>query len=59
MTDITITLSVAEEARNTFSAGDNRACSDGRSGKNKCGDDEGTGARDRAPKKRPLYNRGE
>ena len=51
-----MTLSVAEKARSTSLAGDNRACSDGRSGKNKYGDGEGTEARDRAPKKRPLHN---
>jgi len=37
--------SVAKEA-NTFKAGDNRACSDGRSRKNKYGNSEGTRTRD-------------
>ena len=37
--------SVAEKS-NALSVGDNRACSDGRSRKNKYGDDEGTGTRD-------------
>ena len=49
---------MAEEARSTSSVGDNRARSDGRSGKNECGDNEGIGARDRGPKKRPLCNGG-
>jgi len=40
MTDISTILSIAEEAGNTPSVGDNRACSDGRSRKNKC--DNGT-----------------
>ena len=34
--DIAMTLSVAEET-NASSVGDNRACSDGRSGEDKCG----------------------
>ena len=57
MTDIAMTLSVAENA-NTFSAGGNRACSNGRSKKNKCDNGEGTEARNRDPKKRPLCNGG-
>jgi len=40
-TDIATTPSVAEET-NTSSAGDNRACSDGRSRKNECSNSEGT-----------------
>ena len=36
-----MTISVAEEA-NTLSVGDNEACSDGRNGKNKYGNGEGT-----------------
>ena len=46
-TDIAMTISVAEEA-NAPSAGDNRACSNGRCGKNKHGGSEGirTGDRD-------------
>jgi len=52
-----MTLSVAEEA-NASSAGNNRACSNRRSGKNECSDDEGIGAGDRAPKKRPLRDGG-
>jgi len=50
-----MTLSVTEEA-NASSAGDNRACSNKRRGKNKYSDSEGIGAKDRAPKKRPLCN---
>ena len=34
-TELAMTISVAEEA-NTPSAGNNRACSDGRSGEDKC-----------------------
>ena len=34
---IATTLSVAEKARNASSVGDNRACSDGRSGENEYG----------------------
>ena len=37
-----MTLSVAEEA-NTSSAGDNRACSNGKGRKNKCSGSEGVG----------------
>jgi len=39
-----MTLGVAEEAT-IASAGDNRACSDGRSGENKCSGSKGTGDR--------------
>jgi len=39
-----MTLGVAEEAT-IASAGDNRACSDGRSGENECGGGKGAGAR--------------
>jgi len=41
-----MTLGVAEEAA-IASAGDNRACSDGGCGENKCGSGEGIGARGR------------
>jgi len=34
-----MTLSVAEEARNALSAGDNRACSNRRSRENECSND--------------------
>jgi len=45
---------MAEEA-NASSADDNRACSDGRSGKNKCGNGERTRIEDRGTsKKGPL-----
>ena len=40
-TDMAMTPSVAEEA-NALSADDNQACSNRRSGKNECGNDEGT-----------------
>ena len=40
-----MTISMAEEA-NALSAGDNRACSNGRGGKNKCGGGKGTRIRD-------------
>ena len=53
-----MTLSVAEEARSTSSVGNNRAHSNRRSGKNECSNNEGTGVRDRASKKRFLYNGG-
>ena len=53
-----MTLSVAEKA-NASSAGNNRACSNRRSGKNECSDDEEIGAGDKAPKKRPLRDGGE
>jgi len=46
------------EKASVSSAGNNRACSSGRSGKNECGDDEGIEARDKAPKKRFLCNGG-
>jgi len=44
-TDMATTPNVAKEA-NVSSTGDNQACSDGRSGKNKCSNDEGTGTGD-------------
>ena len=51
-----MTLSVAEKA-NAFSAGDNRACSDRRSRKNKCGSSEKIRTRDGdVSKKGPLCN---
>ena len=43
--DIAMTISVAEEA-NTPSAGDNRACSNGRYEKDKCSSGERTETRD-------------
>ena len=43
MTDYATTISVAEEVT-ASSAGDNRACSDRRDRKDKCGGCEGTGA---------------
>ena len=36
-----MTISMAEKA-NAPSVGDNKACSNGGSGENKCGDDKGT-----------------
>ena len=44
MTKPATTFGVAEEAT-IASAGDNRACSDGGCGENKCGSSEGSGAR--------------
>jgi len=53
-TDIAMTSSVAKET-NTFSAGNNRACSYGRSRKNECGNGEGIGIGGRSgPQKRLL-----
>jgi len=53
-TDIATTPSVAEEA-NTSLVGNNRAYSDGRSGKDECSNNEGTRTRDRdGLQKRPL-----
>ena len=50
-----MTLSVAEKAT-TSSAGNNRACSNGRSGENKCGDVERAGTKNGgSSKKGPLY----
>ena len=46
MTKPAMTISVAEEAA-IASAGDNRACSDERSGENKCGSSKGIGSRSR------------
>jgi len=43
-TDIAMTISVAEEAT-ASSAGNNWACSNGGSGKDKCGGSKGTGGR--------------
>jgi len=49
---------MAEKA-NALSVGDNRACSDGRSRKNKYSDDKGTGTRDGdTSQKGFLYNGG-
>ena len=57
MTDIVTTFSVAEEA-NTFSAGDNRVCSNGESREVQCSNGEGTGiGSGNASKKRPLHDR--
>ena len=56
MTDITTTLSVAEEA-NAFSAGNNRACSERKSRENKWSSSKRIGTRDGGfSKKRPLYD---
>ena len=49
-----MTLSVAEETRSTSSAGNNRAHSDGRSGKNEYSNGEGIGVEDRVSKTRSL-----
>jgi len=43
-TDLATTISMAEEAT-ASSAGNNQACSDGRSGKDECGGSKGTGGR--------------
>ena len=57
-TNIATTLSVAEETT-VSSAGDNRACSDGGSGKDKCSGGEGSGARGWSfSKKRSLCHGG-
>jgi len=45
--------SVAEEARNASSVGNNRACSDGGSGKNRCGNDTPS-AEGKGHTKKPL-----
>ena len=45
MTNNAMTISVAEKA-SIFSAGDNRACSDGRSQMNECGSGKRTRAED-------------
>ena len=53
-TDTTTTTRVAEKA-NTFSASDNRACSNRRSRENKCGNGEKAGTKGgSSPQKRPL-----
>jgi len=52
-----MTISVAEKA-NAPSAGDNRACSDGRSQKDKCGSSARTRVGDRGSQKRFLCNGG-
>ena len=56
MTSNAMTTSVAEEAGNAISVGDNRTCSDGGSRKNKHSSSEksGTGTRDKVAKKRLL-----
>ena len=56
VTDMAMTLSVVEEA-NAFSAGNNRACSNGRSRKNKCSSGERIRTRNGGiSKKRPLHD---
>ena len=60
MTDIAMTLSVAEEAI-ALLTGNNRACSDGGSREDKCGSGEGSRVRTENgsfSETRPLYNRG-
>jgi len=52
-----MTLSVAKEA-NTSSAGDNRACSNGRSGEDECSSSERVETGNRGSKKEPLYDGG-
>ena len=55
-----MTISVAEEA-NAPSVGDNRACSDRRSGENKCGSGERAGGKTGYggfSETEPLYNGG-
>jgi len=47
-TDIAMTISMAEEIT-TSSAGDNRACSNGRSGEDECGDREWGYPQERIP----------
>ena len=49
----TTTISMAEEAGNAALAGDNRACSNGRSGKDRSGDDIPS-AEGRGYTKKPL-----
>ena len=56
-TNFAMTFSVAEEA-NTFSAGDNRACSNGRGRKDKYSGSKGTRIGDGSSKKRPLCDGG-
>jgi len=51
--DIAMTISVAEKAK-ALSAGNNRACSDGRSREDKHGGSERVRTEDRNPKKRLL-----
>ena len=54
MTNNAMTISVAEKA-STFPAGDNKACSNGRSRKDECNGSEGVRTRDGgSSKKRPL-----
>ena len=57
MTNIATTISVAEEA-NAPSAGNNRACSDGRSGENKCGSSERIGTRGQGSSKKGSFCNG-
>ena len=57
MTNNAMTLSIVEEAA-TFSADDNRACSNGRGGENKCSGSEETRTENGGSKKRPLCNGG-
>ena len=55
MTDNAMTLSVAKKA-NAFSAGDNRACSNRGSRKDKYSSSMRVETRDGGFQKRPLYN---
>ena len=50
-----MTTSVAEEAENISSAGDNRACSDRRSEKDECGNETPSTERRDCPKKPLCY----
>jgi len=51
------TTSVADEAENAFSAGNNRACSNGESGKNEYGNRKTLIARSRVPLKKLICHR--
>ena len=54
VTNNATTISIVEEAGNTFSAGDNRACSNGGSGKDRHSNDIPS-AEDRRCTNKPLY----
>ena len=56
VTNNATTISMVEEAGNAFSAGDNRACSDGGSGKDKHSDDIPS-VESRGCTKKPLHYR--
>ena len=59
MTNSVITPSMVKEAT-TFSAGDNRACSDGRCGEDKCGSSKRVGGRAKyggSSEMGPLFHR--